>query len=144
MSGESEVELFIPGATGAPLAGPGAGNLFGNYHWVHSTLRRRSADGKYCFDVETPVGRATSGWLSASSAITGTNPAIYIGANANPTGSGPSYFEGYIDNLTIWNRCVTDHEEYLLWNPGTDGNSGFTPSSGSGWYWGGRQWPFNY
>jgi hypothetical protein len=147
MDGTTRQLCIVPGGSsgqGYPYFAPSntslypGGNTFAYGHWVFVCLRRRSYDGKWMINDGGPNGlTATNVWYpEGTPAITGSNPEIILGYDP-----GAAYFTGQLDNWGVWNRCLTDREVQLLWNPGTDGMPG---GNGIAWLWGGRNWPFVY
>jgi hypothetical protein len=120
---------------------PATGDL-ANGHWTFVALRKRTYDGKWMINVGSSHGLlAPNTWYSGGTpAITGTNPVIILGYDP-----GAAYFTGQLDNWGVWNRCLTDREVQLLWNPGTDGlPDSNSAGTGTPWLYGGRNWPFVY
>jgi hypothetical protein len=74
--------------------------------------------------------------------MTGANPVLVFGGRIDAGHVGS--LNGYMDNIYIWKRCLSDHEVNLLWNPGTDGMPNQHYNDSYSWFWGGRAYPFNY
>lgn len=115
----------------------GVGTYFPNGHWCFFTLRKRAVDGAVIAQYAGPAGLYTNGFVAAT--ITGTTPKIEIGGSPEIG----TFMAGMMDNVEVWNRCLTDREILLLNNPGTDGASYISPPYAPALY-GGREWPFNY
>jgi hypothetical protein len=117
---------------------PGAvGTYFPNGHWCFFVMRMRPADGAICAQYAGPGGLYSNGWVACT--ITGTAPKIEIGGSPEIG----TFMAGMVDNVEIWNRCLTNLEVARLNNPGTDGMSYAAPPYPTALY-GGREWPFDY
>ena len=84
---------------------------FANATWYHAACTRSGDTLKYYIDgVHT-----TTGTILAGSSATNTAP-FALGAIS---GSGGEGFDGYLDDVSVWERALTDAEVASIYNAGT-------------------------
>jgi hypothetical protein len=144
----------LVGAGGVPYAyannGPRYSNVNGGGtqaspelggHWMFYCIRK-AVGGAFQVVESTYGGLIESTWSVPAVTMTGTNPVLVFGGRIDAGYVGS--LNGYMDNIYIWKRCLSDHEVNLLWNPGTDGMPNQHYNDSFEWFWGGRAYPFNY